>query len=100
MWNKASKYLLASQISLYGFLTICTLLMPQFLFERDQGGISNFGIHSLTVVPYSLGFGLCAIFILLAANSLPISIKSYSAVKRALFAVAGLCVLAVFSTYT
>lgn len=68
---KLVHYVVLSQLSLYGFLLVCTALMPQFLLERNEGGASNYGIHALTVVPYSLAFGLGGSFLLRAAHVMP-----------------------------
>lgn len=46
---------LRSQLVMFGTLVFCTALMPGFLFSRDMGGVSNYGVQPLTVVPYSLG---------------------------------------------
>jgi hypothetical protein len=100
MLNRPAKYLLWSQISLYGFLAVCTVLLPQFLFNRNEGGVSNYGIHAKTITPYSLGFGLCAVFIFQAARVLPPKTKSYSTVRKVLALLSLLCLFAVVSTYT
>jgi uncharacterized membrane protein len=71
MQRKATRLVLLSQLCLNGFLLVCTLLMPQFLFERDEGGVSNFGVHALTVVPFSLAFGLGGALLLLAVRGIP-----------------------------
>jgi hypothetical protein len=92
--------LLWSQVSLYGFLAVCTILLPQFLFNRNEGGVSNYGVHSRTIITYSLSFGLCAGFIFLAARSLPAKTRSYNSVKALLNLIASLCLFAVISTYT
>jgi len=69
--HAAVRYVWLSQLSLWACLTVCTILMPHFLFERNEGGVSNYGVHALTVVPYSLAFGLGGTFLLMAAYHLP-----------------------------
>jgi hypothetical protein len=58
----------ASQVALFTGWGICVAVVPRFLFERNEGGVSNFGIHAETVVPYSLAFLLCSVFVLRAAG--------------------------------
>lgn len=62
----AAQLILLSQICLYGFLAICTALLPHYLFERNEGGVSNFGVHARTIVPYSLGLGLGGVLLVIA----------------------------------
>jgi hypothetical protein len=53
--SRASVLVLRSQLVLLGSLLVCTAVMPRFLFSRNMGGVSNFGTHGETVVPYTLG---------------------------------------------
>jgi hypothetical protein len=100
MNSKSVRYAFWSQLSLYGFLAVCTALMPQFLFSRNEGGVSNYGIYARTIIPYSLAFGLCGIFLLSAARNLPRKTKLYRSVRNILWLVAGLSFFAVLTTYT
>jgi hypothetical protein len=51
---RLGRYLLLSQLSLLSLLVICCLLMPSVV--AHNGGVSNFGNHRRTVVPYTLSF--------------------------------------------
>jgi hypothetical protein len=62
---RLERYLLLSQLSLIGLLFVCCVLLPSVVI--DNGGVSNFGNHRLTVVPYSLSFGLSIAFLGCAA---------------------------------
>lgn len=53
--GSASGYLLYSQLALLAALVICVPVLPRFLFSTNMGGVSNYGIHAETVIPYSLG---------------------------------------------
>lgn len=79
--NKSIKrYLLISQLSLLLDLAICLILIPHYLFARNEGGMSNYGIHLRSVVPYSLGFLVAAYYVLKAA----LTIKARSVTLRRL----------------
>jgi hypothetical protein len=54
-WHRAEVLVLRSQLALLASLLICTALMPRFLFSRNMGGVSNYGTHLETVLPYTLG---------------------------------------------
>jgi len=71
--------------------------MPKVL--TSGGGASDFGDHMATIVPFILGFTLCAIFLWLAAAKL-LSINSDFQVKAILLLVlAALEVLVLLSTF-
>lgn len=87
------------QLSLLGFLLICTILMPHFLFESNEGGVSNYGVHARTIIPYSLAFGLSGLFTIRAAWTLPKTIKSYQRLRLAVVALGILYLCTLASTY-
>lgn len=51
----ATRWAIRSQLVLLAAIVVCTALMPRFLFSTNMGGVSNYGVHLRTVVPYSLG---------------------------------------------
>jgi hypothetical protein len=61
---------IASQCALFLGWGVCIVVVPHFLFERDEGGVSNFGLHADTVVPYSLAFLVCSAFLWRAAGGI------------------------------
>jgi hypothetical protein len=98
--QRAIRYAFLSQLSLWGFLTVCTILMPHFLFERNEGGVSNYGVHALTVVPYTLAFGLGGSLMLAAARTIPQNIKtSRREVQIVLSTLGCLLLLVLLTTY-
>lgn len=60
--------ILLGQLVLYGGLTTCILILPSGLSSND--GISYYGTHAQTVIPYAFGLIGAAIFGWLAANAL------------------------------
>jgi hypothetical protein len=65
--DKATRYVLLSQLSLFIFLFICFLLIPRFLLSGNEVGITNYGLHIKTIIPYSIAFIGSGTFLLLAA---------------------------------
>jgi hypothetical protein len=51
---RLGRYLLLSQLSLLSLLLVCCLLLPSVV--AHNGGVSNFGNHRRTVIPYTLSF--------------------------------------------
>src|SRR5687768_5459989 len=64
---------LCSQLALAGALAVCVPLMPDFLFSSTMGGVSNYGVHARTVVPYSAGIVISAGLLLTAAARLTLT---------------------------
>ena len=60
----------SSQLVFVGMLVVATALDPAVATHRDEGGVSNFGVHAATVVPYALGFAGAAVLLWLAAAAL------------------------------
>jgi len=96
---KVVRYILLGQLSLFGFLLVCLLLIPHFLLAPNEGGVSNYGLYAKTVVPYSLAFGLCGLLTLVSARFLPKELPAYAAVKRALISLGFLLIAVLLSTY-
>jgi len=99
MSNKIINRLVWSQLALFGFLGVCILLMPHFLLEHNEGGVSNYGVNVRTVVPYSLAFLLCAGAVLQAARSIPSSGRVLAHLRSVLYAYVGLLLLVLVTTY-
>jgi hypothetical protein len=99
MQSKAVRCLIAGQLSLFGFLLVCLLLIPHFLTQHNEGGVSNYGLYAKTVIPYSLAFGLCGILTLRAAWLIPKGTASYKVVKRSLIALGIMFLVVLVSTY-
>jgi hypothetical protein len=46
----------ASQASFIALLGVCVTVLPGLVLKRNEGGVSNYGVHWATVVPYSLAY--------------------------------------------
>jgi hypothetical protein len=89
----------ASQVALFAFLAVCIAIEPAYLFRRNEGGLSNFGVHAATVVPYTLAFLLCAIFLGRAASLVTVVDPTTRAFRTMLLVLACLLVAVLGSTY-
>ncbi len=94
MSQRAPTLVAAGQVCLAVFLGVCVALHPGLVLKRDEGGVSNYGVHVVTFVPYSLAFGLDALLLSRAARLL-----SDTALRRYLMAVAGLLAATLVTTY-
>ncbi|QQS19741.1 hypothetical protein IPL85_05755 [Candidatus Saccharibacteria bacterium] len=98
--TKTGKLLFLSQFVLAAAIVVCTIILPQFLFSRDQGGISNYGVHRETIWPFTIGFIGCGLLVCAAALSLPVATAHRAGLRTTLLLVGGLTLLVAFSTYT
>lgn len=97
--HPTARQLQIAQLALLIGLVVCLVLLPRFLFETNEGGISNYGTYARTVVPFTLGFGLCGVFTIMAAWSLPRQTLKYRWLKGALLVSGLLYFLVMVSTY-
>lgn len=97
MKNKTVKYLLLSQFSLYGFLGICAIINPEFVLA--DGGVSNYGVHKITVLPFTLAFCLSGLFLIWSARSIPRAPMNLLGIRQALILQALLLFAVLLSTY-
>jgi len=99
MLSRIISRLVWSQLTLFGFLGVCVVLMPHFLLEHNEGGVSNYGVHLRTVAPYSLAFLLCAGLVLQAARLTPPAARTLTRLRSVLYAYAGLLLVVLATTY-
>lgn len=92
--SNATRDVLLGQIGLFFFLIICIILKPHFLFEHNEGGISNYGLYAKTIVPYTLAFLTSGVFTLLATRSV-----RNRRIRIALWILGILTLLVLISTY-
>jgi len=60
----STRLALLGQLLFVAGIALCTALLPHFAFERNEGGVSNYGVHAQTVVPFSIAFlgcGACTV---------------------------------------
>ncbi len=99
MASRSIRYLTLSQLCFFIFVILCISLMPDFLFSRDEGGISNFGVHRATILPFTLAFLGSSLLILKAARFIPSSSKLYNRLRYGLYILACLILSVLASTY-
>ena len=86
-----------SQIALSSLLVLCSCIAPSVV--SSDGGVSNFGNRLATVVPYTLSFSLCSLFLCVAAVGLTKVRPDRTWPGLALVGVAVLDLLVLASTY-
>lgn len=99
--SQTLRFVLFSQLCLAFFSIICIAIKPYFLFELNEGGLSNYGRYATTVVPYSLASLLCGSYLIAAAESIKNASKPKTKLlKYALFILGLEYIILLASTYT
>jgi hypothetical protein len=52
----ASRRIMVGQLGFGAFLAVCVAVLPGLVIKRNEAGLSNYGIHAPTVVPYTIAF--------------------------------------------
>jgi hypothetical protein len=97
--NKVYNNVLIGQLLLFFFLFVCLALIPHFLFETNEGGISNYAIYAKTVVPFSLSTISGALFALIACQHLGDKPEASKKLKLYLRIWAFFALISLISTY-
>jgi hypothetical protein len=95
--QKFKRYLLLSQLNLFGWLLVSSILASSVVFKN--GGVSNYGNHYSTVLFYSIAFLASAVYIYLAAETLMLLNKRFKHLTRYLHILCILLVLVFVSTF-
>ncbi len=91
MRSRAVTNLIYAQLSFFFFLTIAILITTAGF--SNNHGLSFYGEHLSTVIPFGTGFLVCDIFLLRAANALPKSQPPYKKIALLLKILAVLLLL-------
>lgn len=95
----AVRYIVIGQISFAIFIGVCVALHPGIVLKWNEGGVSNYGIHIKTAIPYTLALSLLALYSLRAAASLSRSDRLARQLRRLLIAYSVIVIVMLFSTY-
>jgi hypothetical protein len=61
MSNRAVGCIAYSQICFGFFIGVCVAIHPGLVLKGNEGGMSNYGIHIKTAIPYTLALGLASL---------------------------------------
>ncbi len=95
-----ARVIIISQILLGTSLVLCTILIPRYLFSRNQGGVSNYGTHDATRGLFSFGFAAAASGTLLAGVRLRSRVARRADLHFALCSLGVLYLLVLLSTFS
>ncbi len=76
--GRVARWVATGQIGFAAGVGICVAVSPHLVLHANEGGISNFGVHAATVVPYSAALLVPAILTFRASRQ----VGSYSEERR------------------
>jgi hypothetical protein len=97
--TRAVTYIVWGQILFVFFVGICVALHPGIVLKSNEGGVSNYGIHIKTAVPYTLALGLLAFYSRRAAALYSKSDVVARRLRRVLTTYSVIVIVMLFSTY-
>jgi hypothetical protein len=99
MSNRAVGCIAYGQICFALFIGVCVALDPGLVLKGNEGGLSNYGIHLKTAIPYTLALGLASLLSYRAAVLLPDTDPGTRGLARLLRTYSVLSLLVLVSTY-
>ncbi len=97
--SRASLYVAVGQWGLLALLALAVALHPEFVVRWNEVGLSNYGVHLRTVIPYTLALGLGGGLALASARSIVASDRTTRHLRFVLNAYGTLVLLILASTY-
>lgn len=86
-----------SQLLLLFFLSVCFLIRPEVILKSE--GLSAFGVHIQTVVPYAIAYLLCSYFIGRSVKYMRHNSNPYKIIFYSINTIAILFIALVFTPY-
>jgi hypothetical protein len=59
---RALTYVVVGELGFLGFTAVSIAMHPGFVFKGDEGGLSDYGVHVETAIPYTLALILLAFY--------------------------------------
>jgi hypothetical protein len=97
--SPATWYVALSQVGFAFFLAICVAIHPGLVLKVNEGGMSNYGVHVKTAIPYTLALGMAAALTYQAARLLRTTTTPKRHFKVLLRTYSWLTLLTLLTTY-
>jgi hypothetical protein len=96
---RAYRLMIAGEVGFLVFTSVCIALHPGFVLKRNEGGLSDYGVHLKTAVPYTCSLALLSLCNLRAAFLYSDGDRRARRLRLLLFAYCGVVALVLLSTY-
>jgi len=96
---RAYQLMVAGEASFLVFTSVCVALHPGFVLKGNEGGLSDYGVHIKTAVPYTLSLALLVLCNLRAAFLYPEGDRETRRLRFLMLTYCGVVGLILLSTY-
>src|SRR5271156_1027038 len=96
---RAYQLLAAGEAAFLVFTSVCVALHPGFVLKGNEGGLSDYGVHIKTAVPYTLSLALLVLCNLRAAFLYPEGDRETRRLRFLMLTYCGVVGLILLSTY-
>jgi uncharacterized membrane protein len=96
---RAMRFIVLGEVAFIVFTGVCVALHPGFVIKGNEGGLSDYGVHLKTVIPYTLALGLLGTLNLRAAVLYSEDDRRSRRFRSLLFAYCGVVLMVLLSTY-
>jgi hypothetical protein len=97
--RQATVDIVRGEVAFLFFTAVSVALHPGFVLKGDEGGMSNYGLHAKTAVPYTLALFLLALFSRRAALACDSEVKRARRLRVVLNSYSSILVLVLLSSY-
>ncbi len=97
--SRAYTYVLRGEIAFLVFTAVSIAIHPSFVLKGNEGGLSDYGVHAKTVIPYTLALALLALYNRRAAALLSVDDRRSRGVRVVLLSYCTIVSLVLLSTY-
>jgi hypothetical protein len=96
---RALRFIVLGEVAFLVFTGVCVVLHPGFVVKRNEGGLSDYGVHLKTVIPYTLALGLLGTYSLRAAVLYSKNDRRSRRLRSLIFSYCSVVLLVLLSTY-
>jgi hypothetical protein len=97
-WGAVSN-MVRAEVAFLVFTGVCVALHPGFVLKGNEGGLSDYGVHLKTALPYTLSLVLLVAYNLRAASLVTDEDERSRRLRFLIRSYCGVLVLVLFSTY-
>ena len=97
-WRAVSN-MVRGEVAFLVFTGVCVALHPGFVLKRNEGGLSDFGLHVKTAIPYTLSLALLIVYNLRATSLASDDDKRSRRLRFLIRSYCGVLVFILLSTY-
>lgn len=97
--RRAFTYVVVGELAFLVFTAVSIAMHPGFVLKGDEGGLSNYGVHITTAVPYTLALALLAFYNRRAALHCAVEDQRSRRLRVLLTSYCSVVLLVLLSTY-